>query len=40
MSLNNDDYGDNPPPRAKGYNAKRGEARTLLMQAVYQWQIA
>lgn len=40
MSLNNDDYGDNPPPRAKGRIAKRRVARTLLMQAVYQWQIA
>ncbi len=40
MSLNNDDYGDNPPPRAKGKIAKRRVARTLLMQAVYQWQIA
>lgn len=40
MSLNNDDYGDNPPPRAKGKIAKRRVARTLLMQAIYQWQIA
>ncbi len=40
MSLNNDDYGDNPPPRAKGKIAKRRVARTLLMQAVYQWQLA
>ncbi len=40
MSLNNDDYGDNPPPRAKGRIAKRRVARTLLMQAIYQWQIA
>jgi len=40
VSLNNDDYGDNPPPRAKGKIAKRRVARTLLMQAVYQWQIA
>ncbi|MBS7326278.1 MAG: transcription antitermination factor NusB [Thiopseudomonas sp.] len=40
MSLNNDDYGDNPPPRATGKIAKRRVARTLLMQAVYQWQLA
>lgn len=40
MSLNNDDYGDNPPPRATGRIAKRRVARTLLMQAIYQWQIA
>lgn len=40
MSLNNDDYGDNPPPRAKGKIAKRRVARTLLMQAIYQWQLA
>lgn len=40
MSLNNDDCRDNPPPRAKGTIAKRRVARTLLMQAVYQWQIA
>lgn len=40
MSLNHDDCRDNPPPRAKGAIAKRRVARTLLMQAVYQWQIA
>lgn len=40
MSLNNDDYGDNPPPKAKGKIAKRRVARTLLMQAIYQWQVA
>lgn len=40
MSLNNDDYGDNPPPRAKGRIAKRRVARTLLLQAIYQWQVA
>lgn len=40
MSLNNDDCRDNPPPRAKGAIAKRRVARTLLMQAVYQWQVA
>jgi len=40
VSLNNDDYGDNPPPRAKGRIAKRRVARTLLLQAIYQWQVA
>lgn len=40
MSLNHDDCRDNPPPRAKGAIAKRRVARTLLMQAVYQWQLA
>lgn len=40
MSLNHDDCRDNPPPRAKGSIAKRRVARTLLMQAIYQWQVA
>ena len=40
MSLNNDDCRDNPPPRAKGRIAKRRVARTLAMQALYQWHVA
>ncbi len=40
MSLNHDDCGDDLPPLAKGKIAKRRVARTLAMQALYQWSIA
>jgi len=40
VSLNNDDCRDNPPPRAKGRIAMRRVARTLAMQALYQWHVA
>lgn len=40
MSLNHDDSQDAPQPKAKGKIATRRVARTLGMQALYQWHMA
>lgn len=40
MSLNRDDSQGEAPKAAKGKIAQRRVARTLAMQALYQWQIA
>ncbi|HSC85030.1 MAG TPA: transcription antitermination factor NusB [Pseudomonas sp.] len=40
MSLNHDDSQDAPQPKAKGKIATRRVARSLGMQALYQWHIA
>lgn len=40
MSLNHDDSQDTPQPKAKGKIATRRVARSLAMQALYQWHMA
>jgi N utilization substance protein B len=40
VSLNRDDSQDEPAPKAKGRIATRRVARTLAMQALYQWGMA
>ncbi|MWV11881.1 transcription antitermination factor NusB [Pseudomonas sp. R-28-1W-6] len=40
MSLNHDDSQDAPQPKAKGKIATRRVARSLGMQALYQWHMA
>ncbi len=40
MSLNHDDSQDTPQPKAKGKIAQRRVARSLAMQALYQWHMA
>ncbi|MEO4045538.1 transcription antitermination factor NusB [Pseudomonas sp. CAU 1711] len=40
MSLNRDDSQDAPQPKAKGKIAQRRVARSLAMQALYQWHMA
>ncbi len=40
MSLNHDDSQDAPQPKAKGKIATRRVARSLAMQALYQWHMA
>ena len=40
MSLNHDDSQDAPQPKAKGKIAQRRVARSLAMQALYQWHMA
>ena len=40
MSLNHDDSQDAPAPKAKGRIATRKVARSLGMQALYQWHLA
>ncbi|MDH0897625.1 MULTISPECIES: transcription antitermination factor NusB [unclassified Pseudomonas] len=40
MSLNHDDNQDAPQPKAKGKIAQRRVARSLAMQALYQWHMA
>jgi N utilization substance protein B len=40
VSLNRDDSQDAPQPKAKGKIAQRRVARSLAMQALYQWQMA
>ena len=40
MSLNHDDVQDAPRPKAKGKIAQRRVARSLAMQALYQWHMA
>ncbi|MGL4317405.1 MAG: transcription antitermination factor NusB [Pseudomonas sp.] len=40
MSLNHDDSQDEPQPKAKGKIATRRVARSLGMQALYQWHMA
>ncbi|MDG1582188.1 transcription antitermination factor NusB [Pseudomonas sp. GOM6] len=38
--MNHDDSQDAPQPKAKGKIAQRRVARSLAMQALYQWQMA
>jgi N utilization substance protein B len=40
VSLNHDDSQDAPQPKAKGKIATRRVARSLAMQALYQWHMA
>lgn len=40
MSLNHDDSQETPVPKAKGRIATRRVARSLAMQALYQWHVA
>lgn len=40
MSLNHDDSQDAPQPKTKGKIAQRRVARSLAMQALYQWHMA
>lgn len=40
MSLNHDDSQDAPKLKVKGKIAQRRVARSLVMQALYQWQMA
>jgi N utilization substance protein B len=40
VSLNRDDQDDAPAPKAKGRIATRRVARSLVMQALYQWHLA